>query len=248
MPVTLQSLQDDVLNRLNEALNSPAGALQSGTGGASTIATSDTIIGYLNEAADDLCRSCWPLFATGSASLTSVSTGELITSFSSLTGTGVGNLWAARKVYYNGLELQRQSRSVIDVAYPTLVVDASATPLFWYPAGLQGIGLAPRPSAGASLVVNGLALPAPLVETTDAVTWLDADLTRFLSMYACYYIAIKNMEDETLANRAQAWLAQYQAGQKMLGERLLKADSSTLAQFYPMMQAVLAGQAQAVGK
>ena len=52
---TLQDIIDDTKNRLNEAVNTPAGALASGTG-TLVAPTDDTITRLTNECLGDLCR------------------------------------------------------------------------------------------------------------------------------------------------------------------------------------------------
>lgn len=236
MAVTLQTLQNDVLNRLNEALNSPAGALVTGVGGTPTQATPDTITGYLNEAAADLARTCWPLRSTASATIPVGSpTAEYYVPFNTLANTaaGGGNLWAADNVYYGTALLVRISRKLLNSYQPTYPIDPVGVPAYWFPAGIDGIGIAAKPSASTLLTIAGLALPPPLVNPTDTVTWLDSDLTRYLSYYAAYYLAVKNMEDPSLSNRAEKWLDEYKKGQLKMGERSLRTDPATMAQFFP---------------
>lgn len=245
MSVTLLSLKNDTLNHLNEALNSPAGALQSGTGGTPTQATPVTITAYLNEAAAQIARSCWALLSTGSLT-TAIpgSTGEFIIPFNTLAAGSYGNLWAARHVYYGGVPLIRISRKFAETLYPTYAVDAPGVPLYWFPAGISGIGLVPKPNGAVAVVVDGLALPATLVNDTDTSSWLDDDLTRYLTYYAAAMIAKKNMEDESLTSRAEVWLSEYESGRMQMFERLLRMDSSTAAAFFPEFLAKYRGSGQ----
>ena len=234
MAVTLNTLYQDTLNYLNEAVNSPAGALQTGTGGTPMQATPVTIYDYINKAAARIARTCWALFDTGTITVAvPTAPGEFIVPFNTLTPGTYGNIWAARNVYYGAVQLTRVSRKFVETLYPTYPVDAVGTPLYWFPAGLGGIGLVPKPSAVTLVSVDGLALPKLLVNPTDTVTWIDDDLTRYMSYYAAAYIAKKNIEDGSLSSRADLWTAEFDRGMMEIFERLLRMDSATAAMFYP---------------
>jgi len=234
MAVTLATLQNDTLNYLNEALNSPAGALQSGTGGTPTQATPVTIADYLNKAAARVARSCWALFDTATITVAAPgSAGEFNIPFNTLTSGVYGSIWAARSVYFGSTLLTRISRKFVESNYPTYPIDANGTPIYWYPTGVAGIGLVPKPSTSTLVSVNGLALPPALVNQGDTVTWIDADLARYLPYYAAAYIAKKNLEDPSLASRADLWMAEFDRGMMEIFERLLRDDPATASAYYP---------------
>jgi hypothetical protein len=221
-PPTLADLRSDVLSRLAEPVNSPAGQLDPGTSDTPTITTAATITQYLNEAQEDLARSCYPVVDYGT--LASTPTGTQALSFSSLTVTSGKKIWAARGVSWNGVALSHCSRSALDVWFPTWITDANGTPAYWYEQGEDGIGLYPKPSAAQSTVVNGLAVPVRLSADGDIPTWLPADRTPLLVYYAASMIAAKNTQNPSLAPRAPLWRQEYEAGKAELLARLVASD------------------------
>ena len=238
MSVTLNTLYQDTLNCLNEAVNSPAGALQTGVGGTPTQATVVTIYDYLNKAAARIARTCWALFDTGTLTVQVPTVpGEFIVPFNTLTPGTYGSIWAARNIYYGSVQLTRVSRKLIETLYPTYPVDAPGTPLYWFPAGLGGFGIVPKPSTPTLVSVDGLALPRLLVNSTDTVSWIDDDLTRYMSYYAASFIAKKNLEDASLSSRADLWTAEFDRGMMEIFERLFRSDVATAAAFFPEMYA-----------
>ena len=238
MSITLNTLYQDTLNYLNEAMNSPAGAIQSGTGGTPMQATPVTIYDYVNKAAARIARSCWALFDTGTLTVQPpVLPGEFIIPFNTLTPGSYGSIWAARNVYYGAVQLTRVSRKFVETLYPTYPIDGPGAPVYWFPAGVAGIGIVPKPSAATLVSVDGLALPRQLVLPTDVVTWIDDDLTRYMSYYAASYIAKKNLEDASLSSRADLWMAEFDRGMMEIFERLLRTDSATATAYFPEMLA-----------
>ncbi|MEO7714973.1 MAG: hypothetical protein ABIY70_02120 [Capsulimonas sp.] len=221
MAQSLGALQRDVLSRLNEADNSSAGNLETGTGMGATVATAATITQYLNEAAADLARSAFPIVQAGTFSWPGGAQAALLSVFTvpeSLT------LWFARGVAWGGTALTHCSRSALENYYPTWAADAPGTPLYWYDTGQNGIGLYPIPSASQTVVANGFVLPSPLVDADDEPSWLPSDLTKLMVFYAAVMIAQKNLEDPSLAARADLWRAEYERGKAQLLSKLAASD------------------------
>lgn len=218
---TLTDLQNDVLSRLAEPLNSKAGDLPAGGGSTITIPTLDTITQYLNEAQEDLARGCYPVLDYGTAT---VPMGTQSFALSGLTVPSGNSLWVARGVSWNGIPLARCSRSALEVWYPTWVTDVTGTPAYWYDQGEDGIGLYPRPSTTQATLVNGLAVPARLSLGTDTPAWLQADRTPLLVFYACSMIAAKNLQNDVLSARGPLWRQEYEAGKAALLARLRARD------------------------
>src|ERR1044072_6963718 len=64
MATTTQDLLNRTLTLLNEAADSDIGDLDAGDGSAPTITTATTVVYYLNEGKERLCRTCFPLYGT----------------------------------------------------------------------------------------------------------------------------------------------------------------------------------------
>ncbi|WP_125205745.1 hypothetical protein [Capsulimonas corticalis] len=221
MANTLADLQRDVLSRLGEAANSPAGNLESGTGAAAVLVTSATITQYLNDGASDLARTAFPIVNAGTFSWPS---GAQSVQLSIFTAPGGAALWLARGVAWGGTALTHCSRSALENYYPTWAADAPGTPLYWYDTGQDGVGLYPIPNASQTVTVNGFALPPALVNADDAPSWLSPDLSSLLVFHAASMIAQKNLEDPSLAARAEVWRGEYERGKASLLARLTAAD------------------------
>ena len=221
MTNTLAGMQLDVLSRLGEAANSPAGNLESGTGGAAALTTMATIAQYLNDAAADLARSAFPILGAGTYVWPAGVQSALLSLF---TVSGAAALWFARGVSWNGSALTHCSRSALENYYPTWAADAPGTPLYWYDTGQNGVGLYPVPSVSQTVAVNGFALPPPLVNAADAPAWLPSDLANLLVFYAAAMIAEKNLEDASLAARIEIWRSEYTRGVSALMAKLAAAD------------------------
>lgn len=242
---TLQDVIYGAKSRINEAVNTPAGALESGTNGTPQITTDATITAYVNEAKDELARTCLPLEGLGTATITA---GQRLVPFSALTVSGGGLLWTAQRtgVSLGGVPLQQCSRGQADIYYPSQATDPNGVTAVWMSAGPQGILLGPKPSAtflagGNTLSVLGLVKPPDLVNPGDAITFLEPNLTRLLECYAAVYICKKNWEDPSLQERAQLWMDEFHEGQAMLRRRLQVSDPGMTAQYY-------GGEAQSRGR
>ena len=225
-PPTLTDLQNDVLSRLSETDASHAGDFLPGDNSSTLITTKDTITQYLNEAQEDLARSCYPVLDYGTVA---TPTGTQSLALSGLTVPSGNSLWVARGVSWNGQPLQRCSRSALEVWYPTWVTDVAGTPAYWYDQGEDGIGLYPRPSSTQTTLVNGLAVPARLVNGTDTPSWLQADRTPLLVWYACWAVAAKNIQNDALSARGPVWRQEYEAGKAQLLARLWARDAQLAA-------------------
>lgn len=110
-------------------------------------------------------------------------------------------------------------RSAVDRAtYGTLPV--TSTPLYWYRDGEMSVGVHPRPSAAGVLKVGGYAVPAPMADASLTLAWIPDDLTRLLVWYAAAKVALKNLEDQSLAMRAPEWQGLYDQGRMDLWSKI----------------------------
>jgi len=242
MPVTLLSLEESVLNVLNEAFNSTLGDLPSGVGGTSTIPTltltgmgPSTIKSLLNEGAAELARSCYPVPDMGTLSWTSGTRTNLIADFATSSGSVI---WAVRGVTFQGdsTALRYCDRSALERSDPDWMVTSTAAPVYWYLDGPMSIGLYPRPLSTGTVTVDGFAVPAPMNDAglSSVAPWIADDLTHLLVWYAAAKLAMKNLEDSSLAPRIEIWQGLYDKGRMDLW---LKVDPRIRKAHFPVAPA-----------
>ena len=206
-PMQLADMQNDVLSRLGESFNSPAGLLPTGTGGAAVIATLQTATDYLNEAAADLARMAQPLPDMGTCSLGS---GVRYLSFNALTLSSGNFMWAARAVVWDGMQLQHCKRAKLERWFPTYLTDASGDPQYWYEFGTS-IGFYPVPASTETVSVDGLVTPKPMVEGSDTLPF-EPDQIKLVIFQAAGRLAVKNVQNTSLAARGQVWMGAANTG------------------------------------
>jgi len=227
MSVTLLSLEQSVLNVLNEAANSSLGDLPSGTGGT-TIATltesgtgASTIKSLLNEGAAELARSCFPVPDSGTLSWMSGTRTNLIADFAAAGG---GVIWSVRGVTFQGdsTALRYCDRSALERSDPDWMVTSTAVPVYWYFDGPMSIGLYPRPLSTGTVTVDGFAVPPPMsdADLSSVAPWIPDDLSHLLVWYAAARVAMKNLEDASLAPRIAIWQGLYDKGRLDLWQRI----------------------------
>lgn len=160
-PYTLSDLVNDCLSRLSLTSASTAGDLRVGTGGA-TITTVAQLITYLNEAAEDIARNFYPIADSGTAA----SFAARFCPFNTLTVATGNRLWAARSVLFGSSVLTYCSRSALELNVGPVGAETAGVPTYWYPQGSDGVGVYALPSPSGTLTVNGLALPARLLNSS----------------------------------------------------------------------------------
>lgn len=229
-PAQLGDVINDVLSLLGEDSNSTAGDLRSGTGASSTISTAQTITQYVNESCAELARGAYPVNDYGIFTLPS---GSASFSFTALTTTTGNVIWAPRGVAWNGIALDRCSRTAAELWSPSWTTDANATPAYWYPQGTDGVGLSPKPSSSSTVTVYGVAIPKLLANTTDPLNWLQPDLVKLIEFRTAARLAMRNAEDPSLGPRAELWNAEWEAGKQALLSRLWAEDPYFAELHYP---------------
>jgi hypothetical protein len=229
-PQTLTDLQNDVLSRLQEASNSTAGDLVSGTGAASTTSTAATITQYLNEASADLARYAWPIWDSGTYTLPA---STLSVTFESLTVADGNVMWAARDVSWNGTPLTYFRQSALESWYQTTFPTDTGTPLWWAEQGQAGIIVYPTPSTQQALTVYGLAVPKQLSSGSDVPSWFGPDQVKLVVFNAAARLALKNAEDATLTIRDMPWWNEWERGKEALLTRLWQEDPLLAQAHFP---------------
>jgi hypothetical protein len=201
MSVTIATLRADTLTLLNEASNSVIGDYANGTGGTTTT-TQDTIDAYLNEAQAEMARAC--VFIPGTYT-TGATTGREI----DLSST---NIWFPMSVTVGTTSLQHTSDTRLrawqpnfETATGTITLPNGGTttvPYYWFRKQPQTVGVFPS-GTSITYIVYGASLPSTI--TASASFAPDDVLRNTLPVYAAMKLAMKNLDDPSLAARIQLW-------------------------------------------
>lgn len=196
---TLAELENDTLILLNEATGSVLGDLPNGTGGT-TIATLTTIDQYLNEAQYEMARSC--VYIPGTQTFTAFTGSDL-----TLT-----SIWHPMSVSITGSALQHTTDARLRSWQPNFEVftgtlslpngGTTTNPYYWYKKDPLVVRVFPS-ATNQTIVVNGASIPAAI--TTSCTFAPDDVLRNTLPVYAAMKLAMKNLDDPSLAPRIQMW-------------------------------------------
>jgi hypothetical protein len=205
---TLADLRNDTLILLNEVGaigSSPIGALPDGSGGTDIVTTTVTIDQYINEAAAEMARSCVYI-------PTSVSTAGFTGSVLTLT---TSSIWFPMSVTVGGVLLQHTSDLRLRAWQPnfetfsgTLTLPNGGTTTastYWYRREPQTVGIFPTVASSSTVVAYGAGLPPTITTGVNATFAPDDVLRNTLPVYAAYKLAMKNLDDPSLAARIQLW-------------------------------------------
>lgn len=199
MAVTIATLRSDTLTLLNEASNSVIGDFADGVGGTTT-STQNTIDQYLNEAQYEMARAC--IYVPESQT------------FSAYTGSDLAltNIWAPMSVSNGTSVLQHTSETRLRAWIPNFEVatgsislpngGTTTSPYYWYKKDPLVVRVFPTASNN-TLVVRGAGLPPAI--TASASFAPDDVLRNTLPVYAAMKLAMKNLDDPSLAARIQLW-------------------------------------------
>ena len=205
---TLTDLRNDTLILLNEVgpvSTNLIGTLPDSGGSTAVVSTTTTIDQYINEAAAELARSCIYIPSTQT--------------FSGFTGSVVtittSNIWFPMSVTVGSTVLQHTSDTRLRAWQPdfetftgTLTLPNGGTTTsatYWYKRQPLTIGLFPSVASSSTVTVYGAGLPATITTGTDATFATDDILRNTLPVYAAYKLAMKNLDDPSLAARIQLW-------------------------------------------
>lgn len=214
---TAETLYKETLRLLNESLDSSLGELGDGSGLIDT-ATNVTITDYLNEAIAETCRTCIYVPAKGASTTQTnpvinlhdltVDANYLLTPTltpPSVISNDATTLWFPLTVVAGTTSLVHCSEPTLRAYSPSFEADATGTPKYWYRNGQNSIRVYPAPSATTVFTVYGCGVIADLVanDTNVNITIIPDDLqVKMWPAYAAYKIALKNTDDQSVAQRA----------------------------------------------
>ena len=209
---TLVNLRNDTLILLNEigtVAASVIGSLPTSTGGSEIVSTEATIDQYINEAAAEMARSCVYIPSSGTKTAFTGSTLDL----SGLTTST--SIWFPMSVSVGTVALQHTSDTRLRAWQPNFEVfsgsfklpngSTTTSPTYWYKRQPQTIGIFPAVTASSTMTVYGAGLPPTITTSVDAVFAPDDILRNSLPVYAALKLAMKNIDDPSLAARVQLW-------------------------------------------
>jgi len=221
MAKTLTTMQNEMYRVLNVPSNWKGANVPDGvTAGSYTYTTAASFTDYLNEGADELCRSAYLLFPAAPGTV-SVSIGDKLKNLSALTLSGVREMRAAYTVQYTASSgddsgvvknLQFIDWNTLRNNYPNYLTDANGTPAYWYEvAGADPtVGIYPPAAIAGTLTVNGPCLPTYLSSGSDTFAWLSEQWDEAIVYYAASRVAIQAMDDPRVQLRQPAITAEYQ--------------------------------------
>lgn len=228
--MTLAQQRAELLLLVDQASNTPAGELPSGTSGTPTTATTTALNGWLDDAQRKVAQSCFAVRGSGTAPSV---IGQPRYDFDSFTVAGTtGTLWAALSASFNGVGLTYVSPSYLRLYFPNWQTDASGTPVYWTRHGDdQEIEIYPKPSAVQTIAVEGLIVPVNYANDSASPLWLPAHRHRLLVYAAAGILAEKNINDPRLASHIPVWKQEFLAQAVPLWQGI---EYVTRSVFYPV--------------
>lgn len=204
MAYAVNDAVNQVLSRLGEAANSTIAQLPTGTGPAAspTITDAAQIVTLLSEAGRQLVReNVLDLWSEGSYTVPIGTKKALYTSFTMTTSGQV--FWRPTGASWNSTAIRVCDRRWYECHNRTIESDSTATPKFVY-IDIDGVLLAPRPSAAQVLRLSGLVLPRDQTAGSNVVDVPD-HLVPAMVYYAAWQLATKQAgRSEALAAVAPA--------------------------------------------
>lgn len=212
MSITVQQFINDVENKLNAEADTTLFALMAGDNSFDfAVTVPDTIIGLINEACDDLCRTALPIRGKVAYTSLPVGTQTVFTADGMFTGTGA--MWGPQEVAFGTNALKSTSREDLELGIPTYQTDGNGTPLYWWDEGQVAISIYPRNSATGTLTVSGLVTPSHIALGSDpdatTISLVPDQYVYILVSYVCWKLALKRVDDGSMAERVQAWAQEY---------------------------------------
>lgn len=216
MATTEADLRNDVLLELGEQNDSTVAALETGTGANAYTITSDArIMELLNDAKDEVCKTCFLLY--GTATLTTVSAGDGPTfPLSSFTTAGVKGMTRALEVFWTGNALSKSRVRYCNPddfrrQYPDRATASTGSTLYWAtPVGNPAsVEVYQRPNVSGTLTATGYCIASDFATSADTFTWLPAEWHRVLVVYACAKICRQRLDDDQLAARGSSFALEY---------------------------------------
>jgi hypothetical protein len=209
---TLADLRNDTLILLNEVgpvTTNLIGTLPDSGGSTAVVSTTTTIDQYINEAAAELARACIFIPVTGTKSAFTGSSLDLSTLTTSTT------IWFPMSVTVGTTLLQHTSDTRLRAWQPNFETftgtftlpngGTTTSATYWYKRQPQTIGIFPSVASSSTVYVYGAGLPATISTGADATFAPDDVLRNTLPVYAAYKLAMKNLDDPSLAARIQLW-------------------------------------------
>ena len=173
------------------------------------VSSQTTIDQYLNEAAAEMARSC--VYIPTSATVLTY-TGSVI---DLRTIASPSTIWYPKSVSVGTTLLEHTSESRLrawqenfETFTGTLTLPNGGTTTsttYWYKRQPQTIGLFPAVASSSTVTIYGGGLPPTITDTVEATFAPDDVLRNSLPVYAAYKLAMKNLDDPSLANRIQIW-------------------------------------------
>lgn len=236
---TRQDLENQTLQLLTQATNTPTFRLNTGTGvGQVTISTSDQLGLWFDEAIERLTKSCYPVRGTGTWTpwaankrqyLFSDSVGQL----DSAGGADNSTLWAVETFTWSGsmIEGPYDRERLIGIVGPSVNIstDTATLPVVWGTEG-SNLWVYKIPTTQAAAVGYGYMVPPRLASLATQLDWISDRAAYLLCYYGAGKAALARMDDPILAPLGPLWLGEFDRNCLLLWMQL---DESVRARYFP---------------
>jgi hypothetical protein len=206
MPKTRTDLHRNILSRIDEAINSEVGALQSGTSNTPTVTTTATLDILIDVAMGEIYRTC--LLLPGKAGTNGVTAMRVyaldqmtatLEAFPAMTGS---RLWWFDGASYNNTALTYASQEAVRRMQMTYRNTTAGTPGYVYRDGDGALGLYLAPTFTAGITAGGYCLPPSITAQTE-LTYMSDSFTPIIEDRVAELIVEKQFSDPSLFGRLE---------------------------------------------
>jgi hypothetical protein len=206
MSIPVDATIKQVYARLAETIGSPIAELPDTTGGAGDITSDEQILNYLNEGQELLAQT--PLLTIWGTASATISSGAIQTTFTDLTPAVSGQrMWSAVAARWGSTPIDVCDAKWFRVHNPNPA--QTGTPARVYNDS-DGVLIAPRPTASATLTLEGWMLPRAGTSGSNFAD-LRAELAPFLIAYGCWKACIALVEEPKFATALKLFEAEWKS-------------------------------------
>lgn len=204
--VTLQELLYDTKIKLNQTNDAKIAELDSGiASGSPTVASDATLIEWLNEGANRLTRSVFPIpiFVVYNLPLD-----NYLIDLSLVVDDNGRRMHTCKGVRFNGIDLNYTSQIALDTWGTYLDGSIDTTPIRWFTQETF-VGVDQRQSAGTDISLTGYGYGNPMVSLDDVLDVIPDEEAFAVVYYAALQAALKNRENSAFIQRIADFQAEW---------------------------------------
>lgn len=215
MAKTVTALTIDVNTELGSTAAENVAAYFTGTGTNAITTTSDNrIMELLNDAKDEITRTCFLTQASGTLAATA---GDGPTfALSTLTTSGIKAIRRAIDLFWtptggSKAYVQFVSPDVMRNRYPQRAIATTGSVLYWstVEADPSSVEVYQRPAVNGTYQVDGYYIPSDFTMGSDTTSWLPDEYHRALIVYVCAVLCRQRLDDDQIAARGTSFALEY---------------------------------------